>query len=323
MRLRGRKYGLQPPGKPVKANLLNRPTIERIRQVLAYEPDTGILRWRITSGRAIAGNEAGCLDKSTGYIRVRVDKTFILAHHICWALTYGCWPERLDHRHGKAAGNGIENLRECTQSQNLGNMERPKHNTSGIKGVSFHKDTGQWLAQIGINGKKTYLGIRPTKEAAAALYAEAAANHFGSAFSLTEDRPVHIARAPRRLITKSVPRPTAEQIRSVLAYDRLTGLLTWKRALSFRGQVGSVAGRLNADGYVRIGLFGRQYQAHILAWVIETGSWPELIIHHADAVRDNNRWGNLSEITQAENVRAGHALIRALTAPLYRRKKVA
>lgn len=289
----------------MKANLLNRPSIERIRQVLAYDRETGILTWRITSGRAIAGNEAGHLDKKTGYIRVRIDGCFIQAHHVCWALEFGYWPERLDHRHGKEAGNGIENLRECTQSQNMGNIGLPKHNTSGVKGVNFHKASGQWAAQITIDGKRTYLGVRPTKEGAAALYAGAANAHFGSDFSMTEDRPMVTARAPRRP-ARAKGRPTADEVRAVLAYDRLTGVLKWKQALSFRGPIGSEAGRLMGDGYRRIGLYGRYYQAHILAWTIATGRWPTKIIDHENRIRSHNFWDNLSEVTQSQNILAAY-----------------
>lgn len=304
----------------MKANLANRPSIERIREVLAYDPITGVLTWRITSGRAIAGREAGGVDQWTGYHRVRVDGVPILSHHVVWAIVTGEWPEQLDHVDGAKDHYRFENLRECTQSQNMANVGRPNNNTSGIKGVTFHKASGLWRAQIEIEGKKKHLGCRLTREGAAELYTAAAANHYGE-FARAED---FLIRVPRAAALKRKPgRPTVEEVRAVLSYDPATGLLRWKRALSFRGQIGAVAGRLNSDGYVRIGLFGRQYQAHILAWVIEMGVWPILIIHHADAVRNNNRWVNLSEITQSENVRAGYAHIRALTAPLYRRRKVA
>ena len=43
----------------MRANLSNRPSIDRVREVVAYDPETGILTWKITSGRAIAGREAG------------------------------------------------------------------------------------------------------------------------------------------------------------------------------------------------------------------------------------------------------------------------
>lgn len=43
-----------------------------------------------------------------------------------------------------------------------------KNNTSGIKGVSYHKKSGKWRAQIRVQGKNYYLGIYERIEDAAA-----------------------------------------------------------------------------------------------------------------------------------------------------------
>ncbi|MBV8473755.1 MAG: HNH endonuclease, partial [Hyphomicrobiales bacterium] len=279
----------------MKARLDKRPAIARIREVLAYDPVSGVLTWRITSGRAIAGREAGSFDKTTGYIRVRIDGMFLLAHHVAWAIVEGFWPERVDHRHGKEAGNGWANLRLCTPSQNRANTAIPSHNTSGVKGVCFHKATSKWQAQIGVNGKTAHLGIFATKEEAAEAYAKAAREHFGEFARLDPLPPVKpIERAPiapRR--TKG--RPTAEEVRAALHYDPATGLLRW-------GEAGKVAGQLTEKGYIRVGLFRRQYGAHVLIWVIMTGEWPKHFIDHDNNVRSDNRWSNLREATQSQNI---------------------
>lgn len=197
-----------------------------------------------------------------------------MAHHIGWAIHHGYWPERLDHRYGKEMGNSISNLRKATQQQNMGNIGKPKHNTSGIKGVSYHKATGKWQAQITINRRSVGLGVHSTREEAGAVYVLAAETRFGKEFARTEDFlsvPV-VARGPER----SAGRPAVWEVREALSYDHLTGILKWKKALSFRGPAGSEAGRVMSDGYRRIGLYGDQYQAHILAWVIVMGCWPVL-----------------------------------------------
>jgi hypothetical protein len=164
----------------VRANLANRPSIERVREVLAYEPETGVLRWKITLGsRAVKGREAGNIDSSTGYHRTRVDGFFILSHHIGWAITHGVWPVQLDHVRGKEAGNALDNLRLATQHDNMGNIRKSKHNTSGLKGVSWHEVTGKWAAQIRVRGKQLWLGSYDTKEEAHEVYMGAARKHFG------------------------------------------------------------------------------------------------------------------------------------------------
>lgn len=284
----------------MRANLASRPPIERVRQILEYEPVTGRLLWRVTSGRAIAGREAGNFDKTIGYRRVPIDGKSILAHHVVWGIVKGVWPAQLDHTDGDKANNRIENLRESDQRQNLANIGRPRHNTSGKKGVSFHKATGMWQAQINIAKKKKYLGTFSTADEAHAAYLAAAIAEYGE-FARGED---FAAPAPQIVEAKRASgKPSIEELRSLLSYDPKTGDVRWLKALGWRGQIGAIAGRLNQDGYRRTGLFGKQYATHVIIWAMQTGAWPTLIVDHIDSNRSNNAWSNLQEITQSENVR--------------------
>lgn len=102
---------------------------------------------------------------------------------------------------------------------------------------------------------------------------------------------------------------TQAQACSVLEYDPITGLLTW---LETRGQVtaGDVVTSIRADGYIQVGLFGRRYMAHRLAWLMVTGAWPSERIDHFDGVRTNNRFTNLrisNAIANAQNQNTAHA----------------
>jgi HNH endonuclease len=54
-----------------------------------------------------------------------------------------------------------------------------------------------------------------------------------------------------------------------------------------------VAGYVNSDGYRVIELDGREYYAHDLAWLHQTGEWPKGRIEHINGNRDDNRWSNL------------------------------
>ena len=75
-------------------------------------------------------------------------------------------PKYIDHIDGNPLNNKIENLRECTHQQNHFNERKPKNNTSGIKGVSFHKPTKKWRATVFLNYKQHYLGLfKDIKEA--------------------------------------------------------------------------------------------------------------------------------------------------------------
>ena len=92
-----------------------------------------------------------------------------------------------------------------------------------------------------------------------------------------------------------------ENLLSLLHYDPLTGVFTWRvRRNSYGGGVepGSVAGQIHPSGHRMIGIEGRLYQAHRLAWFYMNGVWPSAEIDHSDMIADNNKFDNLREATK-------------------------
>lgn len=87
---------------------------------------------------------------------------------------------------------------------------------------------------------------------------------------------------------------TAERLRSLVSYDKETGLFTWLKS-------GAVAGWLENTGYIRIKIYGRSFVAHRLAWLWMMGEWPEERIDHRDLDYSNNRWDNLRPATNSLN----------------------
>lgn len=75
--------------------------------------------------------------------------------------------------------NRRSNLRIATPGQNGCNKHIIRSNTSGYKGVSLHRETGKWLAQIQHNHKNQFLGLFMTKEAAHSAYCSAATRLHG------------------------------------------------------------------------------------------------------------------------------------------------
>lgn len=150
-----------------------------LRRLLDYNPDTGILTWRVRAARRIkVGDPAGsCAHR--GYLKVKVKCGQYLAHRLAWFWVHGEWPSLdVDHIDGNTSNNRLSNLRLATKSQNLANRGAPSVNTSGFKGVAARLGGG-WRARIRVDGKNIELGTFYTPEEAHAAYIAAAVHHFG------------------------------------------------------------------------------------------------------------------------------------------------
>jgi len=150
-----------------------------VRRLFDYNPVTGSLTWRISpANRVKVGDEAGTV--SCGYRRVRIKNKPYLAHIIIWIWMKGRLPKRkIDHRDGNGSNNKWSNLRMATSTENQRNTKLRKDNSSGVKGVSFHKRYGKWAAYITINKKTITIGFFDSVEAAAEARRNAALKHFG------------------------------------------------------------------------------------------------------------------------------------------------
>lgn len=150
-------------------------TAERLRELLRYDPGTGIFTWRMNrSGGTKAGDVAGS-DDGQGYVSIRIDGRAYLAHRLVWLYVYGVWPERqIDHRYGIRNDNRLSELREATNKQNQHNQRKAQgSNKSGLLGVSYSR--GKPRARIRVDGKQKHLGTFDTAELAQAAYLEAKA----------------------------------------------------------------------------------------------------------------------------------------------------
>lgn len=98
---------------------------------------------------------------------------------------------------------------------------------------------------------------------------------------------------------------TFEQVDALLAYDGDNGIFTWKENVGRNGKVkaGDRAGWLHrSSGSWMITIGGCDYQAHRLAVLLKTGSWPPTDdVDHRDLDRSNNRWLNIRCATQSQN----------------------
>ena len=93
---------------------------------------------------------------------------------------------------------------------------------------------------------------------------------------------------------------TADELRALVDYNPETGEFFRKTAAGGY-PTGSRMGRVGNRGYLRIGVAGRCYLAHRLAWMYVHATWPAAGLDHRDGDPLNNRLANLREATQAAN----------------------
>ena len=85
----------------------------------------------------------------------------------------------VDHEDRDGLNNRRDNLRLCTSSQNNANSRKRVGCSSRYKGVTWHKQTSKWQAQIKAQRTQIYLGLFDDEWEAALSYNEAATEHFG------------------------------------------------------------------------------------------------------------------------------------------------
>jgi hypothetical protein len=161
----------------VKATLCTAPKPQLaqkdVRRLFYYAD--GKLFWAINKAKKIKiGDEARNISRA-GYMRVGVDGVCYQLHQLVWIYFNGPIPDGLsvDHIDMDRTNNHIKNLRLVTSRQQQQNTSARQNNTSGFRGVSWHKHIKKWHSSICNNGKKINLGLFDTKEEAAAAYRRA------------------------------------------------------------------------------------------------------------------------------------------------------
>jgi len=152
-------------------------TQQQLKNLFEYQD--GNLIWKISKGkRGKIGSIAGTIT-SNGYLSIRVDKKNYKAHRLVYLYHHGYLPNIIDHIDRDKLNNKIENLREATISQNNVNTKIRKDNASGLKGVTWHKASNKWCAQIMVNCKQNHIGLFLDIEDARAAYLQARRKYFG------------------------------------------------------------------------------------------------------------------------------------------------
>jgi HNH endonuclease len=107
-------------------------TQKRLHDILHYDPQTGIFRWRTGKRK---GQVAGTRHNERGDLKVSIDNRRYLLHRLAWLWMTGAMPRwDIMHRNGDQSDNSWGNLVEGNRMQHSstrGHMREP----TGVDGV--------------------------------------------------------------------------------------------------------------------------------------------------------------------------------------------
>lgn len=168
-------------GRPKGGHVLPIPSLEDLQKILDYEPETGLLRWKIDKRRG--GVRKGEIAGSKGKFYTVVGTPFgrLRAHKIAWRFIHGERADVLpgpDHIDRDGNNNSSLNLRAATPQQQAFNRGYRLPKTSGLRGATWDKKAQKWRAKTQLNKKTVWIGYFDTPEECHAAFLEfTRANH--------------------------------------------------------------------------------------------------------------------------------------------------
>jgi hypothetical protein len=154
-------------------------TQQQIQGLFEYRQDGNLVR------KVAVGGPAGQVGRVVGfelkdparpdkvYMATKIGGQHFCIHKLVWLWHYGVLPEQLDHINRNSVDNRIENLRLASSCENMSNRKIFSNNTSGCKGVSWHKQHNRWFAYVNVRKKRKNLGYFDDLELAELVSTEA------------------------------------------------------------------------------------------------------------------------------------------------------
>lgn len=119
-----------------------------------FDYKDGQLIWK--SGQR-KGKQAGTINGS-GYAIFKYEQKIYLVHRVVFEMHWGFTPSRMDHINGNRSDNRIENLRQCTVSENQSNQKKSVKNTSGVKDVFWTPKLSKWRVRVQFDKQRKDFG---------------------------------------------------------------------------------------------------------------------------------------------------------------------
>jgi hypothetical protein len=128
---------------------------KRLRELLFYDPKTGIFTWKVDRNNRIKKGSVAGTQSGDGYVNIFVDRKNYRAHRLAWLYMYNEQPPAIiDHINGVRDDNRIENLREATNSLNMHWAKKPNKD-SGYYGVNKNGD--RWVVYVAGKNKGSFV----------------------------------------------------------------------------------------------------------------------------------------------------------------------
>ncbi len=157
--------------------------------VETYKKIVGLENYSVSDHGNVRNDKTGRILKvkhnGRGYLEVTLMKNktrYYKKIHRLSAEAFLLNPENkkcVDHIDNDRQNNNLKNLRFATRQENGQNQSLSNKNTSGTKGVSWHKGQNRWTAQITVNGKRIHLGSFLNKDDAINIRIQRAKDEFG------------------------------------------------------------------------------------------------------------------------------------------------
>lgn len=259
-------------------------TQELVKELLDYNPTTGIFIWKKRNNKwfdsRFAGKRAGTILK-IGYEMIIVMRQRMLSHRLAWLWYYGEYPKfTIDHLDKNPMNNSIKNLRDVPQSVNNFNRN-VKTGKSGITGIHQTTD-GIWEASYTSSQFRYRFGRFKTVEEAKIAY-DYGINHLDESICYSKNKK-----------KKTTEKISHEELLSLVKYNPETGEF-------FKN--GKIFGAYEKNGYYRVSINGKRYQAHVLAIFYMTKKWPDKnnVVDHINGDTSDCRYSNIREISKSMN----------------------